>query len=129
MKKLPSLTLVVSLVLASISMALATPKYIQGNYATPQSTVPAVTVPYLAAQTAGNLNVVIVGWNDATAQVSSVTDTSGNVYQLAAGPTVLTGSTSVVTGYLLLRAPRLARTRDGDVQFRSGLSGHSGHGI
>ena len=47
---------------------------------------------YTAAQTAGNLNVVIVGWNDATAQVSSLTDSKGNVYQLAVGPTVLTGS-------------------------------------
>jgi hypothetical protein len=36
--------------------------------------------------------VVIVGWNDATAQVTSVTDSNGNVYQLAVGPTVLTGS-------------------------------------
>jgi hypothetical protein len=44
-------------------------------------------VTYTAAQTAGDLNVVIVGWNDSTAQVSSVTDSSGNAYQLAVGPT------------------------------------------
>ena len=36
-----------------------------------------VTVTYTAAQTAGDLNVVIVGWNDTTAQISSVTDTKG----------------------------------------------------
>ena len=66
--------------------------YVQGNYATPQSPLTAVTVPYTAAQTAGDLNVVIVGWNDSTAQVSSLTDSKGNVYQLAVGPTVLTGS-------------------------------------
>ena len=66
--------------------------YVQGNYATPQSPLTAVTVPYTVAQTAGDLNVVIVGWNDATAQVSSLTDSKGNVYQLAVGPTVLTGS-------------------------------------
>ena len=35
---------------------------------------------------------MIVGWNDATTQVSSVMDSKGNVYQLAVGPTVLTGS-------------------------------------
>ena len=66
--------------------------YIQGNYATPQSPLTSVTVPYATSQTAGDLNVVIVGWNDSTAQVSSVTDSKGNVYQLAVGPTVMTGS-------------------------------------
>ncbi len=66
--------------------------HVQCNYAAPQSPLTAVTVPYTAAQTAGNLNVAIVGWNDSTAQISSVTDSKGNVYQLAVGPTVLTGS-------------------------------------
>jgi hypothetical protein len=69
--------------------------YVQGNYAAPQSPLTAVTVKYPAAQTAGHLNVVIVGWNDATAQVSSLTDSRGNVYQSAVGPTVLTGSNPV----------------------------------
>ena len=35
--------------------------------------------------------MVVVGWNGSTSQVSSVTDSKGNVYQLAVGPTVLTG--------------------------------------
>ncbi len=48
--------------------ATATPKYIQGNYAVPQTIRRLSTVPYAAAQTAGNLNVVIVGWSDSTAQ-------------------------------------------------------------
>src|SRR5262249_47599081 len=39
-------------------------------------------------QTAGNLNVVFVGWNDSIARVSSVKDASGNTYRLAAGPMV-----------------------------------------
>ena len=51
-----------------------------------------MTARYKAAQKAGNLNVIIVGWNDATALVSSLTDSKGNLYQLAVGPTVLTGS-------------------------------------
>ncbi|MBV8143050.1 MAG: hypothetical protein JOZ60_13510, partial [Verrucomicrobia bacterium] len=38
-------------------------------------------------QTAGNLNVVIVGWNSTTVNVSSITDSNGNTYQLAIGPT------------------------------------------
>jgi hypothetical protein len=51
-----------------------------------------VTRPFHSAQKAGNLNVVIVGWNDATTLVNSLTDSMGNLYQLAVGPTVLTGS-------------------------------------
>jgi hypothetical protein len=39
----------------------------------------------------GDLNVVIVGWNDTTAQVTSVTDSNRNVYQLAVGPTTVNG--------------------------------------
>ncbi len=66
--------------------------YVQGNYSTPKSPLATVTVPYRSAQKAGDLNVVIVGWNDATARVNSLTDSKGNVYQLAVGPTVLTGS-------------------------------------
>jgi hypothetical protein len=62
------------------------PQYVQGSYATPQTAQATVQVTYAAAQAAGNLNVVIVGWNDTTAQVSSVTDSKGNVYQLAVGP-------------------------------------------
>jgi hypothetical protein len=38
--------------------------------------------------------VVIVGWGDTTAKVSSVTDSTGNAYQLAVGPTLLSGMLS-----------------------------------
>ncbi|HME70548.1 MAG TPA: IPT/TIG domain-containing protein [Myxococcota bacterium] len=63
----------------------------QGNSATPQAPQLSVPVPYTAAQTAGNLNVVVVGWSDSTAVVSSVTDSQGNVYTPAVGPTVQPG--------------------------------------
>ena len=66
--------------------------YVQGNFSTPQSPLTLVSRPYSSAQKAGDLNVVIVGWNDATTLVSSLTDSKGNLYQLAVGPTVLTGS-------------------------------------
>src|SRR5690242_10593205 len=65
--------------------------YVQGNYAVPQSPETTVAVPFDGAQTAGDLNVVVVGWNDSTATVSSVTDSRGNHYQLAVGPTVVDG--------------------------------------
>jgi hypothetical protein len=74
--------------------AWATPSFIQGNYAVPQIPQTAVTVPYTAGQAAGDLNVVVVGWNDTTAQISSVTDTVGNLYQLAVGPTLISGAGS-----------------------------------
>ena len=36
------------------------------------------------AQTAGDTNVVAVGWNDATSTITSVRDGAGNAYQVAA---------------------------------------------
>src|SRR6202035_1934274 len=45
-----------------------------------------------AAQQQGDLNVVVVGWNDSTATIGTVTDLSGNVYHLAVGPTVYSGT-------------------------------------
>ena len=74
--------------------AATTPTFVQRNSAVPQSTPTTVTVAYTAAEVAGDLNVVVVGWNDSTASVSSVTDSKGNVYQLAVGPTRRTGAES-----------------------------------
>ncbi|MGB7134586.1 MAG: hypothetical protein WBD46_04835, partial [Acidobacteriaceae bacterium] len=62
--------------------------FVQAAAATPQTPVATVTVAYAKAQTAGDLNVVVVGWNDTTAAVQSVQDSAGNVYHLAIGPTV-----------------------------------------
>ena len=98
--KLPVLAGLATVLFTSTALA-TTPNYAQGNYATPQTPQANVTVPYKAAQTAGDLNVVIVGWNDATAQVSSLTDSKGNIYQLAVGPTVLTGSDALSQADLL----------------------------
>src|SRR5258706_1112557 len=72
--------------------AQATISFVQVNSATPQSSATTVTVRYASAQAAGDLNVVVVGWNDATALVSSVADTLGNTYVRAVGPTVRAGS-------------------------------------
>ena len=46
--------------------------YMQGNYATPQSPQTTVNVTFTAAQVAGDFNVIVVGWDDSTAVVSSV---------------------------------------------------------
>ncbi len=68
--------------------------YIQGNYATPQTPQTTVNVKYKVAQTAGDLNIVVVGWNDSTATVSRVTDSRGNTYFRAVGPTIQSGIAS-----------------------------------
>ncbi|HEY7292623.1 MAG TPA: fibronectin type III domain-containing protein [Vicinamibacterales bacterium] len=71
--------------------AQTTIAYVQSNSAVPQSSQTSVSVTFSAAQTAGNLDVVVVGWNDAVSQVQSVVDSQGNVYALAVGPTVRAG--------------------------------------
>ena len=50
-----------------------------------------VTVPYKGAQTAGNLNVIVVGWHG-SATIGAINDSAGNAYTLAAGPTARSGS-------------------------------------
>jgi hypothetical protein len=55
--------------------------------ATPQSPTATVALVYPGAQTIGDLNIVVVGWNDTTAIVQSVKDSAGNNYSLAIGPT------------------------------------------
>jgi chitodextrinase len=72
----------------------ATPAFVQGSSQTPQVAQTTVILPYAAAQRAGDLNVIIVGWNDTTAQVTSVADSAGNSYTLAAGPVLLAGTLS-----------------------------------
>lgn len=73
---------------APMAMRGATPTFVQVAYSTPQTPEATVSVAYPSAQTAGDLNVVVVGWNDTAATVKSVTDSKGNVYRLAIGPTL-----------------------------------------
>jgi alpha-tubulin suppressor-like RCC1 family protein/chitodextrinase len=70
------------------------PAFVQGSSSAPQSPQSTVTATYGAAEAAGDLNVVIVGWNDSTSQVTSVSDAAGNSYVRAVGPTVLSGIAS-----------------------------------
>lgn len=73
--------------------------FVQTAYATPQTSKSSVAVTFGKAQVAGNLNVIVVGWNDSTATITSVTDTRGNAYQLAAAPTVMSGHLSQAIYY------------------------------
>src|SRR2546430_13550901 len=56
----------------------AAPTFVQQAYATPQTALSTVTATYSAQQRAGDTNVIAVGWNDVTATVTSLADTSGN---------------------------------------------------
>jgi hypothetical protein len=67
--------------------------FVQGGSgpSTLQASNSSVAVAYASAQVAGDLNVVVVGWGDTTSSISSVTDSHGITYTLAAGPTSNTG--------------------------------------
>jgi PKD repeat protein len=76
----------------------ATPAFVQVASSTPQTSQTSVATAFVQAQTSGNLNVVVVGWNNATSNITSVTDSRGNAYQLAA-PTTRSGAISQAIYY------------------------------
>src|SRR5581483_8450616 len=85
------MAVLVALLPAASAPAAGTITYVQGSYADPQSPQTSVAVTFTGAQTAGDLNVIVVGWNDSTSSVASVTDSIHNTYALAVGPTILSG--------------------------------------
>jgi Protein of unknown function (DUF4038)/IPT/TIG domain/Putative collagen-binding domain of a collagenase len=101
----------------TLSTTPAAIAFIQSNYAVPQTPQSAVTVAYTSVQTAGNLNVVIVGWNDAVSRVVSVTDSRTNVYTSAVGPTVQAGIQSQVIYFAANIAPSAGSTNTVTVTF------------
>ncbi len=80
-----------SLATAYTYKVVATISFAQVAAAVPQTPTATVSVSYPGAQTLGDLNIVVVGWNDTTATVQSVKDSAGNTYSLAIGPTSATG--------------------------------------
>jgi hypothetical protein len=102
---------------ATTPAASATPAFVQVNSAVPQSAPATVALPYLNAQTAGDLNVVVVGWNDSTALVTSVTDSVGNAYALAVGPAAVSGVMSQSIYYAPNIAGAAANANTVTVQF------------
>src|SRR5579875_546192 len=71
---------------SALPVALHAANFVQIAAATPQSTTSTVDVTLASAETAGDFNVVVVGWNDTSATVESVQDSAGNSYKLAVGP-------------------------------------------
>ena len=70
--------------------------YIQSASTATGGALTTVSVTMPAVQTAGNLNVVIIGWNDATTTVSTVADTEGNTYAIAAPLVTGTGLSQII---------------------------------
>ncbi len=73
--------------MSSATQDLSAPSFVQQVVATPPSGATTVTLTFTTAQLAGDLNVVAVGWNDTAASVSAISDSTGNTYALAIGPT------------------------------------------
>jgi hypothetical protein len=66
-----------------LTQVTSTPNFVQVAAATPQNSVRTVGLPYPKAQSAGDLNVIVVGWNDTTSTITSLADSAGNAYKLA----------------------------------------------
>jgi Domain of unknown function (DUF1929)/IPT/TIG domain/Kelch motif len=93
--------------------------FAQFGFAVIPKVVSSVAPVFPLPQSAGDLNIVVVGWNDATSKISSVTDSSGNSYTQAG---------SVVVGTNLTQAIYFAKnivsasTNTVTVQFNQGAS-------
>jgi len=84
------------LLLSGLSQpAVAQIKFIQGSSAVPNSTA-TVSAAYNSAQTAGNMNVVAIGWDSSSITLKSLTDSKGNSYKLAVSYVDSTGITQVI---------------------------------
>jgi len=79
----------------ALAVPAATPAFVQVGSAV-SSSASSLAILYPDAQAGGNLNVVTVMWGDTTSTVASVTDSKGNAYALAAGPTKGTALTSSI---------------------------------
>lgn len=78
-----------------VATAAVTPAFVQNATQTPGS-ASSVATAFPVSQTAGNLNVVVIGFSGITSTISSVTDTLGNSYQVAAAMTRSSTESQVV---------------------------------
>src|SRR5260221_5054565 len=76
--------------LGARGLAIADPVFVQSAYQDPQTPQTSVTVTFPAAQTAHDLNVIVVGWEDTTAGTPSVAESKLKSYSLTGWPTTTT---------------------------------------
>src|SRR5260221_7982450 len=77
--------------LGARGLAIADPVFVQSAYQDPQTPQTSVTVTFPAAQTAHDLNVIVVGWEDTTAGAPSAARSEPYSYSPWGGPTTTTG--------------------------------------
>ena len=66
--------------------------FVQANSSQQSGAATTANIPFVSPQLNGDLNIVVVAWQDATnAQVSAVTDNAGNSYVLAGSATTVPG--------------------------------------
>lgn len=70
--------------------------FIQANASEPLSPTASSQVSFNLPQTAGDLNVVVAGWGDTSSSVTSVSDSAGNTYAVAAAPVQGTSLSQVI---------------------------------
>ena len=80
--------------------------FVQVKAATPSS-ASSVSVTYPDAQTANDLNIVVVGWHDIISTIASVHDSAGNSYQLGA-PLIRSGSGATALSQAIYYASDIA---------------------
>jgi chitodextrinase len=107
---------------ADARVAHAAIAYVQSNSASPNnSSLSTLSVTFSAAQTAGDFNVVAVGWGSGGGgAISSITDSKGNSYTLAVGPT-LTGFGNASIYYAKNIAAATAGSNTVTVTFNGGV--------
>jgi hypothetical protein len=66
------------------------PKFVQQNYATPQTPQSQVSAAYLQPQTADDANILAIGWNDTSASSGPLTLSATNALLFGAGMTSTT---------------------------------------
>ncbi len=66
--------------------------YVQVASKDSKDSVSTVSATYSDPQQSGDLNVVVIGWGDATHAITTVSDTTGNSYVLATTPVATTGA-------------------------------------
>ena len=108
--------------LLSSSTAVAAIGYVQNAWTNPSAPTSSVTATFASAQTAGDINLFIVGWADFTSTVSSVTDSKGNVYTLAVGPTRSSGNASQSIYYAKNIASAVANANTVTVTFSTAVA-------
>lgn len=94
--------------------------FIRGKSAVPTSTA-TIAAAYSSAQTVGNMNNAVIGWDSSSITLKSLTDSQGNSYRLAVSYVDSTGITQAI-----YYAPNIAAAAAGENTVTATLSASTG---